>query len=55
VDASTSYDFSSHFQVFLEGSNLTGEKEHYYLVWPDQELNTTQFESRYAIGVRGRF
>lgn len=55
VDASASYDFEKHFQVFLDGSNLTGEKEKYYLVWPDLKLNTTQFESRYALGVRAKF
>ena len=43
------------FQVFLDGSNLTGEKEHYYLVWPDMKWNTTQFESRFALGVRAKF
>jgi len=55
LDASASYDFAHHFQVFLQGSNLSGEKEHYYLVWPDMPLNTTQFESRYALGVRAKF
>ncbi|MGH8254223.1 MAG: TonB-dependent receptor [Steroidobacteraceae bacterium] len=55
VDASASYSFGGHFQVFLDGSNLTHEKEHYYLVWPDMKLNTTQFESRYALGVRAKF
>ena len=55
VDASINYSFARHFQVFLDGSNLTHEKEHYYLVWPDMKLNTTQFESRYALGVRAKF
>jgi TonB-dependent receptor len=55
IDASASYSFAHHFQVFLDGSNLGGEKEKYYLVWPDMKLNTTQFESRYALGVRAKF
>lgn len=55
LDVSASYDFADHFQVFVDGSNLTKEKEHYYLVWPDMKLNTTQFESRYAIGVRAKY
>lgn len=55
LDASISYDITSNFQVFLEGSNLTGEEEHYYLVWPDQKLDTTRFESRYALGMRASF
>ena len=41
--------------MFLEGSNLTGESEQYYLVWSDMKLNTTQFEPRYALGVRARY
>ncbi len=55
VDASTSYEFAPHWTVFAEGSNLAKESEHYYLVWPDMKLNTTQFEPRYAIGVRARY
>ena len=55
VDASTSYQFAPHWTVFAEGSNLTKESEHYYLVWPDMKLNTTQFEARYAIGLRARY
>jgi TonB-dependent receptor len=55
LDASTSYQFAPHWTVFAEGSNLTKESEHYYLVWPDLKLNTTQFEPRYALGVRARF
>jgi TonB-dependent receptor len=55
VDASASYAFTPHWTAFAEGSNLTGESERYFLVWPDLRLNTTQFESRYAIGVRARY
>ena len=55
IDASASYSFAGHFQVFLNGSNLTHEKERYYLVWPDMKLNTTQFEARYALGIRAKF
>ena len=53
-DASASYDFNAKWQVFVTGTNLSNEKEHYYLVWQDQKLDTTQFESRYALGIRGR-
>ena len=55
VDASATVNLGKHWQAFLDGSNLTGEREKYYLVWPDMKLNTTQFESRYVIGVRGKF
>ena len=55
LDASASYNFAKQWQVFANGSNLSGESEKYYLVWPDMKLNTTQFETRYAIGVRAKF
>lgn len=55
IDASASVNFAKLWQVFLDGSNVSGEKERYYLVWPDMKLNTTQFETRYAIGVRAKF
>lgn len=55
LDASASYDITKNWQVYVQGSNITGESEHYYLVWPDQKLNTTQFEPRYTVGVRAHF
>ena len=55
MDASASYEFAPHWTVFAEGSNLTKESEHYYLVWPDLKLNTTQFEPRYAFGLRAKY
>ncbi len=55
IDASASYSFASHFRVFLEGSNLTHDKERHYLVWPGMKLNTSQFEAHYALGVRAKF
>ena len=55
IDASATLNLGKHWQAFLDGSNLTGEREKYYLVWPDMKLGTTQFESRYALGVRAKF
>ncbi|MES1158349.1 MAG: TonB-dependent receptor [Terricaulis silvestris] len=55
VDGSASYDITPNWQVFMYGSNLTGENERFYLVWPSQVADTTQFETRYTIGVRARF
>ncbi|MBS0613039.1 MAG: TonB-dependent receptor [Proteobacteria bacterium] len=54
LDASLSFDITPQLQVYAQGSNLTNERERYYLVWPDQKLHTTQFEPRYLLGVRGR-
>jgi TonB-dependent receptor len=54
LDASVSYDVNRHLQFYAQGTNLTHEEEHYYLVWPDQKLHTGRFESRYSVGVRGK-
>ena len=54
ITSSARYRFAGHFQEFLIGSNLTHENERYYLVWPDMKLNTTQFEARYALGIRAK-
>ena len=55
LDASASYDFTPHIEAFVQASNLTNQHERYYLVWPSQVADTTEFEKRIAIGVRGRF
>jgi len=54
LDASASYDVTPHLQMYVQGTNLTQEEEHYYLVWPDQKLHTGRFESRYTVGIRGK-
>jgi TonB-dependent receptor len=54
LDASASYDVTGHVQLYVQGTNLTQEEEHYYLVWPDQKLHTGRFESRYTVGIRGK-
>jgi TonB-dependent receptor len=55
LDASASYDFTPHIEAYVQASNLTNQHERYYLVWPSQVADTTQFETRVAVGVRGRF
>jgi TonB-dependent receptor len=55
LDASASYDFSPSWQVFVQGSNLLGEEEHYFLTWTDQLAGNTRFEPRVTFGVRARF
>jgi TonB-dependent receptor len=54
LDASVSYDITPHVQVYAQGTNLTKERERYYLTWPDQVLHTGTFETRYTLGVRAR-
>lgn len=55
VDASATYTISPNWEVYIDGSNLTGEGEHYYLVWTDQRLDNYKFEPRYSVGVRAHF
>jgi TonB-dependent receptor len=52
VDCSLSYDFGKMLTVYFEGSNLTGESQHFYLVWPDERIGTKQFETQYIVGFR---
>ncbi|AOS98639.1 TonB dependent receptor [Microbulbifer aggregans] len=55
VDASVSYDVNDDFTVYLNGSNLTGETEEYYLQWKDQKAWQSAYEPRYTLGVRAKF
>jgi TonB-dependent receptor len=54
LDASATYALTHHFEAYVQAANLTNERERYYLVWPSQVADTTQFETRVAIGLRGR-
>ncbi|MEY2149955.1 TonB-dependent receptor [Rhodanobacter sp. 115] len=55
VDASVSYNLTPNVQLFAQATNLTGEHERYYLVWPDQVAHTQMFDRRYMLGVRAHF
>ncbi|HEU5137624.1 MAG TPA: TonB-dependent receptor [Steroidobacteraceae bacterium] len=55
IDAGASYDFTEHFQVFLQGSNLTEEAPTNYVQWPDAHLNWNQYERVISAGVRAKF
>jgi len=55
IDASVSYDVNKKITIFAQGSNLTGESEHYYLVWPDQKAFNNLYERRFLVGARARF
>ncbi|MFC3651552.1 TonB-dependent receptor [Dyella humi] len=55
LDASISYKFSKYVEVFLDGTNLTNEYQHYYLVWPDQPAHSTFSERMFMLGVRGQW
>lgn len=55
VDISASYDVSDTVTVYLNGSNITGEYEEYYLGFEDQYAFQNYYEPRYTLGVRARF
>ncbi len=55
VDASVSYDFAPNLTAYVQGSNLTGEKEAYYFQWEDQYAYQNIYEKRITVGVRGKF
>ncbi|MBT0670776.1 TonB-dependent receptor [Novosphingobium profundi] len=55
VDASVSYDITPAVTIYAQGSNLTGEYEHYYITWPDENAYNKIFERRYTAGVRMKF
>jgi iron complex outermembrane recepter protein len=55
IDASISYDVLPNLTMFVQGSNLTGESERYYIQFPDQKNNRNGYEARYTFGIRGKF
>ncbi|WP_020209804.1 TonB-dependent receptor [Gilvimarinus chinensis] len=55
VDASVSYDINDYVSVFLNASNITEEKETYYLEYEDQFAWQYEYEARYTMGVRATF
>ncbi|MBN1378431.1 MAG: TonB-dependent receptor [Gammaproteobacteria bacterium] len=55
MDISASYDITDQYTVYFAGSNVTGEYEDFYLEWEDQFAYQNYLETRYTLGVRGRF
>jgi TonB-dependent receptor len=55
LDAALSYQFTPSWQFYVQGSNLTGQGEHYYLTWRDQIGHNITFDPRYTVGVRAKF
>ena len=58
LDAQVSYIVNDNVVVVLNGSNITGESEDYYLDWgvgPTQYWQQNEFEARYTLGVRAKF
>jgi TonB-dependent receptor len=55
LDASVSYKLSKYAEIFLDGTNLTNEYQHYYLVWPDQPAHSNFSERMFMLGIRGQW
>ncbi len=55
VDMSVSYDVMDDVTVYLNGSNITGSYEEYYLQWQDEYAFQREYEARYTLGVRAKF
>lgn len=55
VDVSASYDLTDEVTVYVNGSNVTGEYDDYYLQWEDQYATQSYYEPRWSLGVRARF
>lgn len=55
VDLSASYDINDAVNVFFNASNITDEKEQYYLEFEDQFAWQYEYEARYSLGVRATF
>lgn len=56
LDFRGSYDINTHFQVFIEGINITNETlSQFYDLKKHQQAGYEDFGSRYAIGVRAQF
>ena len=58
LDGQVTYAINDNIFVYLNGSNITGESEDYFIDFgagPSQYWQQNEFEARYTVGVRGRF
>ena len=58
VDVNVTYEVNDIVSVYLNGSNVFGEIEEYYLEFEEgaqQFHSRNQFEPRYSVGIRARF
>jgi outer membrane receptor protein involved in Fe transport len=54
LDGQVSYDFSRHFGIMLSVVNLTNEKQHTYLQWPNEPFTYDDTGRRLFFGVKGK-
>jgi len=58
VDVNLSYDIRDNIVVYVNGSNVTGEIENYYVRFAEgksQYFSQNQFEPRWTLGVRAKW
>ena len=54
LDGQLEYDFGEHFGVVFQAVNLTDEKQHTYLQWPNEPFTYDDTGRRYFFGVKGK-
>jgi iron complex outermembrane recepter protein len=54
LDGQVGYDFNPHVGVFFSFQNLTDEKQHTYLQWPDLPFTYDDSGRRFFVGVKGK-
>jgi TonB-dependent receptor len=52
LDASISYQINHNFQIFVQGQNLTNERQKFYLVWPSEKYYSSLSERYVMAGLR---
>ncbi|WP_229744772.1 TonB-dependent receptor [Neiella marina] len=54
-DMNASYDINDNFTVYLDAINITGEDARSHGRFKNQLIDSQEYKTRYAIGVRGKF
>ena len=54
LDGQVEYDFGEHFGVLLSVVNLTDEKQHTYLQWPNEPFTYDDSGRRWFFGFKGK-
>jgi iron complex outermembrane recepter protein len=54
LDGQLEYEFSSHFGLVFQAVNLTDEKQHTYLQWPDEPFTYDDSGRRFFFGFKGK-
>lgn len=55
LDASASYDVTENFQVFVQGVNLTNDRQYDYSIYKERAIYQAHDGTRVNVGVRAKF